>query len=263
VKILLSDNNGLDWRDVATLDKSGPQELDLTSFCRRRYNYRLRLVRNGASMTAAKITHDIQCSQRALPILDRGDNTITFSVGAQEGTVTIEGNGRNFHPTLKDVEEQSFRLKADGGSVTFPITTPGDMTRLRFGGHYRLRDKRDQWEAQVSFDGGKTFKTMDTQTGPYQGICKYITVTDIPPGTRAAQVRWVGQQRNTTCIFFVRIDADYKQPQGGFQPVKITYTWDESGVEKKDIHIAKTPQETYKITCATKPTMKSIILELP
>jgi hypothetical protein len=65
-KILFSDNNGLDWSEVATLDKSGLQEIDLTPFCRRRYNYRLRIVRNGATVSVAKIMHDIQCSQRAL-----------------------------------------------------------------------------------------------------------------------------------------------------------------------------------------------------
>jgi len=271
VTVLFSDNNGLDWHEIVTLDQNGPREIDLTPFCRRRYHYRLRLVRHGAVVDALKITHDIQCSQRALPILDRGDNIITFTAGPHEGTVTIEGSSQGgtrfsairFHPILHGVEEEHFRLKTDGGSVTFPIATPGDMTRLRFGGHYRLRDQRDQWEAQVSFDDGKTFKTVATQAGPYQGICQYITVTDIPPGTRAAQVRWVGRQRNTTCLFFVRIDADYKQPQGGFVPVKITYTWDEAGVAKQDVHIARSPQENYTITCAAKPTMKSIALELP
>ena len=155
-----------------------------------------------------------------------------------------------------------FRLKADGGSVTYTIATPGDMTRLRFGGHYRLRDKRDQWDLQVSFDGGQTFKSLGAQTGPYQGICSYITCADVPAGTREARVRWVGQERNTACIFLLRIDADYRQPYGGFEPVKVTYVWDEGGAQRRDVHVVRSPQETYKITCAGKPRMKSIILEL-
>lgn len=273
VRIQFSDNNGLDWRAVATPGKAGSQTIDLTPLCRLRYNYRLRISLNGSRVEAMKITHDIQCSQRALPALVRGSNTISFSAGPHEGTVTIEGSTQggkagkqvtplDFHPLLKNVEEQYFRLAADGGSVTFPIATPGDMTRLRFGGHYRLRDKRDQWEAQVSFDGGRTFRTVDTQTGPYQGICKYVTVPDVPAGTRNAQVRWVGATRNTACIFLVRVDADYKQPFGGFRPVRITYSWAEDGVDKTDVHVARTPQETYTIACAATPVMKSIALEL-
>ena len=103
---------------------------------------------------------------------------------------------------------------------------------------------------------------MDTYVGPAQGKCKYTTVSDIPPGTRAAQIRWSGKQRNTTCLFSVRIDADYRQPHGGFRPVKVTYVWEEGGLEKQDVHVAGPTTETYKIVCQSKPTMKSIVLEL-
>ena len=162
---------------------------------------------------------------------------------------------------LKDIDPQYFRAKTDGASATFAIATPGEMARLRLGGHYRVRDKQDRWDVQVSFDGGKTFRTVSTQTGPYQGICQYITVADVPQGVKAAQVRWVGTQRNTTCLFLLRIDADYRQPSG-FEPVKVTYVWNEAGIERRHVHVARSPQETYKITCAGKPVMSLIVLEL-
>ncbi|MGO9112062.1 MAG: hypothetical protein ACLP9L_22785 [Thermoguttaceae bacterium] len=275
VRLLLSDNHGLDWRELATIERSGPQAIDIGKHVLRRYDYRLRVVLKGkgAGLNSLRIGHDVQCSQRALPTLGRGENTITFSAGPPEGTVTIEGStqegktGRqvtplDFHPVLAGVDPQYFRVKADGGSATFVIATPGEMTRLRLGGHYRVRDKRDTWNVQVSYDGGRTFKTVDTQAGPYAGICKYVTVSDVPPHTKAAEVRWVGTQRNTTCLFLLRIDADYTQPCGGFRPVKITYVWKEGGAEKQDVHVARSPQETYKIVCKSKPTMKSITLEL-
>jgi hypothetical protein len=275
VRVFLSDNNGLDWKEVATIDKSGPQALDIQGATVRKYDYRLRVILDGkgTGLEALKITHDVQCSQRALPTLDRGDNTITFSAGPAEGTVTIEGTsygdkkGKNvqlpdYQPVVKDLDPQFLHVKADGASATFTVATPGDMVRLRMGGFYRLRDAKDQWQMQVSFDGGKTFKTVDTQTGPYQGICKYITVADVPAGTKEAQVRWVGAQRNTTCLFSARIDADYKLPAGGFRPVQVTYLWEEGGIEKKDVHLAAKPAETWKIQCAGKPAMKSLIVEL-
>jgi hypothetical protein len=275
VRLLFSNNNGLDWHEAAAIDRSGEQTIDLGKFAFRRYDYRLRVLLDGAGtgLNRLFLAHDIQCSQRALPALDQERNTITFSAGPREGTVTIEGSTQggkqgkqltpmDFHPVLKEIEEQFFRVKKDGASVTFPIATPGEMTRLRAGGHYRLRDERDQWDLQVSFDGGQSFKTVDTQTGPYQGICKYVTLTEIPSGTKAAQVRWVGRERNTTCLFLLRIDADYRHPHGGFAPVRITYTWEEGGIEKKDVHVAKSPNETYQITCAAKPKMKSVALEL-
>ncbi len=275
IRLFLSDTNGLKWQEVASLDTSGPQKIDLQKFVLRRYDYLLRLVLSGqgTGLQSLKLANVIQCSQRALPTLVQGENSLTFTAGSQEGTITIDATSYNntqgknvsladFHPTLNHVNPQFWRVEGDPAEVTLPIATPGDLTRLRFGGFFRARDKQDQWDAQVSFDGGQTFQTVDTYVGPAQGKCQYTTVADIPAGTRAAQIRWSGKQRNTTCLFSVRIDADYKQPRGGFRPVKITYLWEEGGLEKQDIHVANSPRETYQIICQAKPAMKSMILEL-
>lgn len=275
VRVFFSDSNGLDWREIAAVEASGEQKVDLGKHAFRRYDYRLRFVLQGkgTGLESLKIRHDVQCSQRALPTLGRGTNTITFSAGPHEGTVTIQGlasdtgKGKqvqlaDFRPVLSGVAETFYRVEGEPATVTFPIATPGDMRRLRFGCQYRVRDQRDQWEMQVSFDGGKTFKTVETLAGPTPGECRYVTVADVPAGTRQAHVRWSGTQRNTTCVFAVRIDADYAQPRGGFRPVKVTYVWEEGGVEKKDVHVARKPEETYAITCAATPEMKSLIVEL-
>ena len=275
VRVFFSDNNGLDWRQIAAVEQAGEQAVDLQKLVVRRYDYRLRLVLSGkgTGLDALKIVHDLQLSQRALPTLTRGPNKIAFSAGPQEGTIVVEGASQpeykgkqvvlaDFHPMLAGVEEQFLRVTGQPAEVTFPISTPGDMTRLTFGGHFRARDKADKWDMQVSFDGGKTFKTVDTAAGPTQGACKFVTVGDVPAGTRQALVRWSGAQRNTTCLFSLRIGADYKEPAGGWRPVKITYVWEEGGIEKRDVHVAAKPEETYTITCQAAPEMKSVILEL-
>jgi hypothetical protein len=275
VQILSSDTNGLHWKDVASLAASGPRTVDLQKFVLRRYDYRLRFVLKGrgTGLERLKLSNLLQCSQRALPTLTQGDNTITFTAGPPEGTITIEGTsygntkGKNvsladFDPKLENVDAQHFRVKGEPAQVTIPIATPGDMTRLRFGGHFRARDKRDCWDVEVSFDGGRSFRAVDRYVGPTQGKCQYTTVSDIPPGTREAILRWRGQQRNTTCLFLLRIDADYREPCGGFRPVKITYSWRENGAEKSDVHVARSERDTYTIRCQAKPEMKSIVLEL-
>jgi hypothetical protein len=90
-----------------------------------------------------------------------------------------------------------------------------------------------------------------------------VTFADVPPKTRKALVRYAGENvSGGTLVFNLRIDADYQEPRGGFAPVKITYVWDENGQEKRDVHIAQQPRETYTITCAGKPTMKAITVEL-
>ena len=275
VKVELSDNNGLDWKEVATVAQAGEQKIDLSPLVFRRYDYRLRLTLDGAKtgLGRLRLAHDIQHSQRPLPALAQGDNTITFSTGPAEGTITLEGSlqpenkgkqlvAADFHPTMENVEPALWRLKGGTGQVTFPVQTPGDMTYLRFGCFYRARDARDAWELQVSFDGGKTFKTIDTAAGPAAFAAKWVEVGDIPPGTKAALIRYAGKQRNTLCAFDFRIDADYREPHGGMQPVDIVYEWEENGEGRKHSYVAVTPQETYRIHCAAKPLMKSISLQL-
>ena len=277
VTVLLSDNNGLDWKPINEMKASAERAVVLTPWVFRRYDYLLEFVLNGGGtrLNRLRLTHDIQHSQRALPALGQGTNTMSFSTAPQEGTVTIDTQTNpelqqgkqvyymDYDPVLDGLGEQYMRVGDTGrGEATFHIATPGDMTRLRFGGHYRARDARDGWDLSVSFDGGDTFVSVDRFEGPTQGRCQYVTVEDVPAGTREALLRWSGQQYNTTCVFNLRIDADYVEPHGGFRPVKVTYLWSEGGVDKEDVHIAKAPEETYHIECAGEPRMKSIILEL-
>jgi hypothetical protein len=274
IDALYSDNQGLDWKPLAKLAASGEKRIDLKPFVFRRYDYRLKFLLNGkgTGLDIIKITHPIQHSQRPLPALAVGENKITFSAD-NEGTITIEGSmetaNRNkqlhytdFHPEQKNIDEKLAALSEGSGEITFPIATPGELKRLRIGAFYRARDARDGWDVQVSFDDGRTFRTVDRLAGPFVGMGKYITVSDVPAGTRSALVRFAGTQRNTLVLQNARIDADYSEPRGGFRPVKITYRWEENGQPKEDVHVARQPGESYMITCAARPTMKAIALEL-
>jgi hypothetical protein len=273
IAVSISMDNGLDWTDVAKITSSGEQTLDLKKFVSLRYDYRLKvtLKGKGTGVDSLKLGHDILHSQRPLPALGQGENSITFSAEPSEGTVTICGapdpdnkqqlRADDFHPVMNGVAPKSWTLTAGSGDITFPVSTPGEITRIRFGSNYRARDAKDGWDYQLSFDGGKTFKSVAHAGGPVAGCSKYLTYSEIPPGTKEALVRWAGTQRNVTCVFRFSIDADYKEPHGGFAPIKITYNWDENGKAKHDVHVAKTPNEKYTIKCEEKPVMKSIVLE--
>lgn len=270
----LSDNNGLDWKNVVTFEHTGPKEVDLKKLVFRRYDYRLRLTLTGkgTGFDALKITHPIQYSQRALPGLAAGENTIAFSVGPQESTVTVEASsGADHHgrqATWKDFHAVTDHLN-DGlgvlgsqGSLTVPIATPGDMTALRMCACYRTWSDKDTWELQVSWDDGKTFAKVGDGPGQDRGRQAYVVVKDVPKGTRQALVRFVGHVSAANMLASFRVDADYTSERFGFRPVKITYVWDENGLEKRDEHIAAKPEETYRIACAAKPAMKSVTMEV-
>ena len=145
------------------------------------------------------------------------------------------------------------------------MKTPGDITRLRISDHFLSSGKDSMYFIEVSFDGGKTWKTVDRPAGltlPRNFVGHYVVVSDVPAGTRSAQVRYRGTGRNTLVMTNARIDADYREPAGGFRPVQVTYVWEEGGLEKKDVHVAKSPEETYTITCESTPLLKSLIVEL-
>lgn len=263
VTVQFSDNNGLDWRDVAATDG----QIDLTPLVFRRYDYRLAFK---GALQSLKIEHDIQHSQRPLPALDAGKNTLTFSAGAPESTITVEG-ATNEASKGKQLLSTDFKPEKNGmdgwwfqgkGDLTYTVSTPGDITRVRFGSHYRIRDARDYIDYQLSYDGGRTWTTVEKVVGPTPGHSHYVTSGPAPAGSREVKVRYAGTSRNTTGFLNLRIDADYREPAGGFRPVKVTYRWDEDGKAKEQVFVAKKPLETWTITCAAKPVMKSIVMEL-
>ena len=278
VKLSISTNQGLDWKEIAAATKSGEQSIDIKPIVYRHYDYRLKfeIAGSGSGLDALKITHDIQHSQAPLPLITEGSNTISFSAGAQEGTITYQPvmnpdeaaqHGQpsylDFHPVVNGLGKANLIVGDTGaGDATFTVNTPGDMTRLRMSYHWRTRDAKDSFDVQVSYDDGKNFKSVQKLSGPTAGNTVYFTLTDVPAGTKKALVKLIGSQRNTACIFDMRVDADYKEPNGGFRPVKITYVWDEDGKEKKDEHIAKSATDSYTITCGPKTTAKSVIVEL-
>jgi hypothetical protein len=273
ISVSLSDNNGLDWKDVAKISASGSQNIDLKPFVFRRYDYRLKftLKGKGTGIDALKISHDVQHSQRPLPAFAQGENKISFEAGAAEGTITIDGNfgkhdgkQRNYtelHPQIAGMSD-GVPAGADG-SITFPIETPGDMSRIRMSAGARNGNGNDSssWDLQVSFDDGKSFKSVGQVAAAPSGNSTYAVFAEVPKGTRKALARFTGHKNGDTRLLAFRVDADYKEPNGGFAPVKITYTWDEDGKEKQDIHIATKPAESWTIKCDGKPTMKSIVVE--
>jgi hypothetical protein len=140
------------------------------------------------------------------------------------------------------------------------------MARLRFGCFCTAATEADGWDFLVSFDAGKTWTKAGRASGAVPGVSEYVTFSDVPASARKALVRFAGGKAGSSTIVFFRIDADYREPSGGFRPVRITYVWNEENTEKRHVHVAASPEETYEIRCSDKPVlkpvMKSLTLEL-
>jgi len=279
VRVLFSRNNGLDWREIYVKTGSGAweQTVDLKPFIRRLYDYRLKfeLAGKGTGLNMLEIRHDIQHSQRALPALGPGKNTITFSARpADESTVTVQGlpqpevpygmiSALEYHPALEGVEctARGFEVTEDGGTVTFAVETPGEMRRLRFGCFTLAAAKEDGWDFLVSFDDGANWTAAGRAGGQVPGISRYVTFEDVPAGARRALVRFAGGRAGGAIMVEFRIDADYALMHGGFRPVAVTYLWQEAGERRRHEHVAREPEETYTIECGEAPVMRSLVME--
>jgi len=274
ITVSFSDNNGLDWKEVQSVASTGKQSIDLKPLIFRRYDYRLKFEMTGAGtgLDALCIRHDIQHSQRPLPALAHGENIITFSAGPDEGTTTIEGSTQlgnrgkqvlytDFHPQKENIAEPMISIKGSSGAITFPVTTPGAIKRLRIFAFYRTLSDGDRWDVATSFDDGKTFTDAGRLEGPFKAMGKQIVVADVPNAATSALVRFTGTRHDTAMLFNVRIDADYEEPQGGWRPIKVTYVWEENGLEKRDAHVALQPEDHWIIRCDARPVMKSLIVE--
>jgi hypothetical protein len=171
----------------------------------------------------------------------------------------------DFHPKLDGYAPGAFPHGEGEKSITFLVKTPGDLAQLRISDFFLSSGKDSRYLIEVSFDDGKTWKTVDQPEGltlPRNFVGRCVTVSEVPPGTRSALVRYRATGRNTLALCNARIDADYQEPAGGFRPVRVTYVWEEGGLEKKDVHVATRPEEHYTITCDSAPLMKSLIVEM-
>jgi hypothetical protein len=277
VTVSFSDTNGVSWKEVTKL-AAGDNTIDLTPLIKRRYDFRLKFdLESGAKVESIKSALDFQCSQAALPVITEGENKLTFSAGPQEGTITIQGSTdpegakklgqvtvADFKPELKGITEKLTVGDSGSGEAIFDVATPGEMTRIRLSAVWRARDKADGFTLSYSTDGGKTYTPVkDGQLeGGTKGLSRYMVIDNLPAGTKAAKVKISGTQKNTAVLWDFAINADYKEPAGEFKPVKITYTWDESGQTKTAEHIAKSPQDAFDITCGPKAVVKSFAMQL-
>ena len=274
--MFLSDNNGLDWKEVASIQKSGVQKIGLDKFILRHYDYILRLVFHGpgTGLNRMRISAAIQCSQRALPTLAKGDNTITFGAGPQEGTITIEGTslenakGKNvslpdYHPILKNVGLPHFSAsRAPGPRPLFRFHARRGHDPLAVGRFLPASRQGGPLERLRLIRRGPDFQKARRIRGPMPGRVQVHHLFGHSFGHPNGPGPFQRRTAEHLLPVLARIDADYREPHGGFRPVKLAYVWEEGGIEKRDVHVMASPAETYTIRCESKPQMKSIVLDL-
>lgn len=288
VSVALSTNNGRTFKPLWQATKLGTEEavIDLGEAVLRRYACMLKVEIAAANPDSAGldelvIENDIQHAPRTLPWLAEGKNVITVAADANPVLATRTVSCRITPDAKFDKNETTSTMGAvfenldvkDGscwwtkgvGTMTIPITTPGDITALRFGAQVRARGDKDVVAMRISFDDGKTWTDMAKIAGPTPGRTDYFRFTDVPPQTRAALVRYELSGNNTIGVFSFRIDADYRDPlaPNAMRGFEVIHRWRENGQEKTHTQrIDKLPTQ-YPITTAGVPEMASVTVRMP
>ncbi|MFH1706601.1 MAG: hypothetical protein ABIF71_01590 [Planctomycetota bacterium] len=212
-----------------------------------------------------------------MPFLVNGINQFTVERESTTGTITIEPKltlDPEFtkNESLLSMGATTNAVNPNGAIwddcatpvyVTFPITTPGNMTKLRIAVMYSLRMPGDKMAIQVSTNG-TTFtqiherKAQDTAEGVKAPV--NVEYTSMPPGTRNMWVKFIrtGIARAVGISGHLRIDADYVEAGANQLPFKIKHEWTDSGGVHTHIESVTTTPHTYSISVSGEPTLNAV-----
>ena len=254
--VSVSTTNGMQWKEVWRNDKTGemPAEIKLIDEVNGSHQVlvKVQLLGNTAAGDAQlkQIAFETitEVNSKAQPRLNLGKNTIYVGTGDQSEAAVFWPDLRGSGYKQYVVEEQNvvseekhpqslavLHLNEAGkpGFVVFKLDTPRDMTRLVYGGRLCNKGDGSKITYEHSFDDGKTWSTdytLDGSDRPWD-VIKYVTVDQVPADTHRALFRYAfantDAEPNTTGLFNVRMEADYKPAVEGFQPIEVTWTWNE------------------------------------
>ena len=284
----ISTDNGRTFRRIGSVTKSvGPSaDIDIGSFVERRYAYwlKIEMLSAGTGTVGLKyvvLENDFQHAPRTLPWLAKGANSMTVSADSDTSIATrtvscritpdsaysknesVHSMGVKFDNL--DVREEGCWWKGGTGAMTVPISTPGEITALRFGAQVRARGQKDLVRMLASFDGGSTWTEAAKIAGPTPGTTQYFKFTQIPAGARKALLKYELTGNNTVGIFSFRVDADYRDPLAapGFRPFRVVHRWKENGQEKSHAQTIPRLPFSYPIAAESDPEMVSVSYEMP
>ncbi len=289
----VSTTNGLTWSQVWEAERTGRQTIDLklVELVNGAYEVLVKLALKGqadaihARLWNIRFETVTMLNAKTQPQLLLGKNTVYVGAGEQTGSVVLwpDLRGEAWKPLAVDSRNMVSEAEHPGyqgvmhaeraneeAHVTFRVDTPGDMTRLHYGGRLYNRAPQSHIDFLHSFDNGKTW-TRDyslTDTAMPWDVIHYVDVP-APKGVRSALVRYLlnGSEAGTNAcsIYAVRMEANYRPADAVSEPLAVTFTWaerqeDYSLVERSHTEIiSKLPAKyTVNVGGVDHPVVRSL-----
>ena len=280
--ISISASNGLKWQDVWKNDGVGetPVDLNLTKEVNGSYFVLVRVTLMAAGAPADAQLRSISfgtltaLNSKTQPMLKLGKNTVYVGAGEKAESVIfwpdLQGDG--YKELVVEEKNVTSEKKHPGYAgvlhpvtsnedayVVYRITTPGDMTRLTYGGRFYNRAPKSHIDLYCSLDGGKTWQaswSLTDTTTPWDVI--HYEKVEMPTGVRSVLVKYlissgdVNETGHGASIYGVRMEAAYRPADTKFRPITVTFNWSErqedySTVERSHTQLVTKVPFTYTI----------------
>ena len=275
--IAVSTTNGLTWTPVWQAGETGNvrAQLDLIGEVSGAYEILVRVTLQAATaaenarLNSLQITPRTMLNSKTQPSLRLGKNTVYVGIGEQTDSVVLwpDLQGQRYKPYV--VEERNIATLAEHKGYTgvmfaarakeeafvvYRIDTPMDMTRVTYGGRFYNRAPKAAIRLAHSFDGGRTWSETYalTSTEPPWDVIHYETLDKVPAGTRSVLMRYslnASEAGDAACsIYAVRMEANHRPVAPGFQPLEVTFRWNEVQPDRTLVSRSHT-QRIDKVPC--------------
>jgi hypothetical protein len=289
MRLAISTENGLAWKEISQSDLAGNPAFDITLTNQVNGAYEV-LVK--ATLLGAAELRDIEfetttmLNSKTQPKLMLGRNEIYVGTGEQTESIVVwpDLQGTNYKACAVEEKNIATRSKHPGymgvmyaakpneeGYVVFRVDAPRDITRVNYGGRLYNRAPKSHIDFLHSFDGGKTWARSYTLTNTEQpwDVIHYEAVEAIPAGTRSVLFKYALQSSaagNDACsLYAVRIEVNHQAEDPSFHPMDVTFNWAERQTDYSLVERSHTERVTklphrYAINVggADHPVVKSL-----
>jgi len=255
--IYISTTNGLTWIKVWTNEKFGEStaNLELVDEVNGAYEVLVRVTLMGRRRPEDACLNEIDfktvtmLNSKTQPKLLLGRNTVYVGTGDQTDSIVFwpDLQAENYKPFVVEQRNITSEPKHPGyqgvmhatrpnedAYVVFRIDTPRDISRIRYGGRFYNRAPKSRIDLYHSLDNGVTWQkdyTL-TKTEPPWDVINYETIEDIPENTHSVLFKYLLNSSavgtDACSIYSVRMEANYKPLNPGFEPVEVTFNWSET-----------------------------------
>jgi hypothetical protein len=254
--ISFSTTNGLTWKQVWNNKKTGESTVNLVLVdeVNGTYEVLIRVALMGsrkpedACLRAIDFKTITMLNSKTQPRLLLGKNTVYVGTGDQTDSVVLWPDLRagRYEPYVVEQSNITSKPKHPGyqgvmyakrpnedAYVVFRIDAPRNIERISYGGRFYNRAPKSHIDLYHSLDNGVTWQkdyTL-TKTEPPWDVIRYETIRDVPSNTRSVLFKYLLNSSavgtDACSLYSVRMEANYKPLNPGFESVEVTFNWSE------------------------------------